>query len=47
MEVTIEMVNAAIEQAVKDKIIPKHTDMENYIHLYESMKRIIEAALEH
>lgn len=45
MEVTNEMVHAAIKQAVKDKILPTHAPEEVYIHHWESMKRIIEAAL--
>jgi len=44
-EVTDEMVHAAVKQAVKDKILPTHADMDTYIHHYESVKRMIEAAL--
>ena len=46
MEVTNAMVHAAIKQAVKDKILPAHTYEEFYIHHWDSMKRIIEAAIE-
>ena len=45
-EVTQDMVHAAIKQAVKDKILPTHADMDTYTHHWESMKRIIEAALD-
>jgi hypothetical protein len=46
VEVTDAMVHAAIKQAVKDKILPAHADMDTYTHHWESMARIIEAALE-
>jgi hypothetical protein len=45
MEVTTEMVQAAIKQAVKDKIIPSHAVAEDYVRYWESMRRIIEAAI--
>jgi hypothetical protein len=40
------MVHAAIKQAVKDKILPTHSHEELYLHHWDSMKRIIEAAIE-
>ena len=46
MKVTDKMVNAAVKQAVKDKILPTHADMDTYTHHYESVKRMIEKALE-
>ena len=46
MEVTNKMVHEAIKQAVKDKIIPTHGDEELYTHHWESVKRMIEKALE-
>lgn len=46
MKVTIEMVNAAVKQAVKDEILPTNADMETYIHHYESVKRMLEKAIE-
>ena len=46
MEVTNEMVRAAVKQAVKDKILPTHADMDTYTHHYESVERMIEKALE-
>ena len=45
MEVTDGMVQAAIKQAVKDKIVPSHAHEEMYLHHWDSMKRIIEAAI--
>lgn len=45
MEVTNKMVHEAVKQAVKDKILPTHADMDTYAHNYESVKRMIEAAL--
>ena len=46
MEVTNAMTHAAVKQAVKDKILPTHSDMDTYTHHYDSVKRMIEAALE-
>jgi len=46
MEVTNKMVHAAVKQAVADKILPTHADMDTYTHHYESVKRMIEKALE-
>lgn len=46
MEVTDAMVHAAIKQAVKDKIIPSHAHEEMYLHHWESIERMIKAALE-
>jgi hypothetical protein len=45
MKVTNKMVHAAVKQAVKDKILPTHADMDTYTHHYESVKRMIEKAL--
>ena len=47
MEVTNKMVHEAIRQAVKDKMIPTHAHEELYIHTWESVKRMIEKALEY
>ena len=47
MEVTNKMVHEAIKQAVKDKIIPIHGDDELYIHHWDSVRRMIEKALEY
>ena len=44
MKVTNKMVHAAVKQAVKDKILPTHADMDTY-H-YESVKRMLENAME-
>ena len=46
MKVTNKMVHAAVKQAVKDKILPTHADMDTYIHHYESIKRMLEKAIE-
>tara|TARA_R100000541_G_C1875270_1_gene81498 strand:+ start:728 stop:886 length:159 start_codon:yes stop_codon:yes gene_type:complete len=46
MEVTNKMVHAAVKQAVKYKILPTHADMDTYTHHYESVKRMIEKAIE-
>jgi len=46
MEVTNKMIHAAVKQAVKDKILPTNSDMDTYAHHYESVKRMIEKALE-
>ena len=46
MEVTNEMIHAAVKQAVKDKILPTHADMDTYTHNYESIYRILKKALE-
>jgi hypothetical protein len=40
------MIHAAIVQASKDKLIPKQVDMETYVHTWDSVKRMIEKALE-
>lgn len=45
MEVTDEMVYAAVKQAVKDDILPKYGTEEAYMHYYESVRRMLEAAL--
>lgn len=45
MEVTNEMVHAAVKQAVKDKILPKAAPEDIYMHHYESVQRMLEAAL--
>lgn len=46
MKVTNKMVHVAVKQAVKDKILPTHADMDTYTHHYESVKRMLEKALE-
>ena len=46
MTVTTAMVQAAIKSAVKDKVLPSHADMDTYTHHWESVKRMIEAALD-
>jgi hypothetical protein len=46
MEVTNEMIIAAVRQAVKDKVIPTHADLDTYTHHYASVQRMLEAALE-
>lgn len=46
MEVTNAMVYAAVKQAVKDKILPEYADEEAYMHNYESVERMIKAALD-
>lgn len=43
--VTNEMLFAAVRQAVKEKLLPKHAPMEIYEQHYASMERIIEAAI--
>lgn len=45
MEVTTDMVHAAIKQAVRDGILPRYAPMETYEHHWESMERIIKAAI--
>jgi hypothetical protein len=45
-KVTNEMIHAAVKQGVKDNILPKYTYDELYIHHYESVERMIKAALE-
>ena len=45
MEVTREMIVAAVRQAVKDKILPTHADMDTYTHHYTSVGRMLEAAI--
>ena len=46
METTSAMIVAAVRQAVKDKILPTHADMDTYTHHYESVERMIKAAIE-
>ncbi len=46
MEVTNAMVQAGIKQAVKDKLLPTHAPMDTYTHHWESMERIIKAAID-
>lgn len=46
MKVTNEMIYAAIEQAVKDGILPKYENEEKYLHNYESVKRMLVKAIE-
>lgn len=45
MEVTNRMIHAAVKQAVKDKILPTHAHEDIYIHHYESVERMIKAAI--
>ena len=45
MDVTSEMTAAAVKVAVKYKILPTHADMDAYIHRYEAVEKMIEAAL--
>lgn len=45
MDVTSKMVYAAVKQAVKDKILPTHSDMDTYTHHYECIERILKAAI--
>lgn len=45
MEVTNKMIHAAVKQAVKDKILPTHAPEDVYIHHYESVERMIKAAI--
>ena len=45
MEVTDEMLIAAIKSLVKDKVLPTHATMDTYTHHYESVRRAIESAL--
>jgi hypothetical protein len=45
MDVTNRMIHAAVKQAVKDKILPTHAPEDIYIHHYESVERMIRAAL--
>lgn len=46
MEITSEMISAAVKQAVKDKLLPAHLFIDEYTHFYESVERMIMAALD-
>ncbi len=45
MQVTDEMLIAAVKQAVKDNILPVSGTEEQYLHNWASMRRVLEAAL--
>jgi len=45
MQITDEMLIAAVKQAVKDKILPVSGTEEQYLHNWASMRRVLEAAL--
>jgi hypothetical protein len=46
MEVTNAMVHAAVKVAVKGGMLPTHSDMDTYTHHYETVQKMIEAAIE-
>jgi len=46
MQVTQEMLNAAMKKAVELGIFPKHGDEQTYLRHWESMKQVLEAALD-
>lgn len=46
MEVSTKMIQAAVRQAVKDKLLPTHAPIDIYIEHCEAVKRMIESALE-
>lgn len=45
MEVTNEMLYAAVRQAVKEGILPRYGTEEQYMSHYRGMKMILEAAI--
>ncbi len=45
MEVTQEMLNAAMKKAVETKILQKSVDEETYLRNWDGMKKVLEAAL--
>ena len=45
MEVTSEMVNAAVSEAVKQKLIPKYAPLDDVVDKWEQIKKIIQAAI--
>ena len=46
MEITTEMLQAAISQAVKEKLIASHADTQTYLNNWSSIERIIKAAID-
>lgn len=46
MELTQEMLNAAMKKAIKVGIFPKYADMETYLKHWEGMEEVLKAALQ-
>lgn len=46
MKVTQEMLYKAIKKAVELGILPKHSSQEDYLKIYDSMRKILETALD-
>jgi hypothetical protein len=46
MDITVEMLQAAVSQAVKEKMVPSHVDTQEYLNNWSSIERIIKAALD-
>lgn len=45
MEVTQEMLNAAMKKAVETGLVPKHSDPDTYLKQWDAMKACLAAAL--
>jgi hypothetical protein len=45
MQVTDEMLAAAMKKAVEAGLVPKYTDQETYLRYWSDMKACLEAAL--
>ncbi len=45
MNVTIGMLRAAMKSGVKDGLFKRQVDLETYTHTWESVERMIQAAL--
>lgn len=45
MEITEEMLHSAVKKAVELGLIPKHSDMDNYIKYWDIIKQILQSAL--
>jgi len=45
IEVTEDMLIAAVKQAVKEGFIPEYADLNGYVEYYEGIKRVLQAAI--
>lgn len=46
MQVTEEMLAAAMKKAVESGLLPKHADSETYLKKWDGMKQCLQAALD-
>lgn len=46
MQITDEMVQAAVKKAVEQGLIPKHCDTETYLKNYNAIKAVLQSALD-